>query len=230
MRLAIFDLDGTLLDSRADLAASVNAMRAGYGLPPLDLDTVTGYVGNGLRKLVLRSLQGHPADTDEAIAHCSAYYGEHLHDASALYPGVHEGLEALSAAGWSVALCSNKPEAWCRSLLEHFGLADRFAHIAGGDSFPRMKPEPEPILGIMKACGPTSPEATWLVGDSATDVGAAKAAGVGSVFVTYGYHSPGDFAPDHEANSLPDAVALLLATDSGGEPCPGAQPSATLHP
>ena len=217
MALAIFDLDGTLLDSRADLCAAVNALRRSYGLPPLDLATVTGYIGHGLRRLVHRSLQGHPADLDEAIRRCSAYYGEHLHEASTLYPGVPEGLRTLAAEGWTMAVCSNKPEAWCRSLVGHFRLARLFAEVAGGDSYPEMKPDPAPLLGIMGGCEATA-EATWVVGDSATDVEAARDAGARSVFVSYGYSTPGGLTPDHSASTFAEAVSVLRRAC----PCPGA--------
>ena len=229
MRLVVFDLDGTLIDTRADLRAAINAMRAGYGLDPLDLETVTGYIGNGLRKLIHRALQGHPANLDEAIARASAYYGEHLHDASSLYPGVEEGLQRLAAAGHALAVCSNKPEGWCLELLRHFRLHGLFRAVAGGDTHPVMKPHPAPVRALMETCG-ASPSGTWVVGDSWTDLEAARRAGARSLFLTYGYSAPGGEHPDARADSFAAAVDALLEAAPPSRPCPGGDTSVTVRP
>ncbi|HSA17678.1 MAG TPA: HAD-IA family hydrolase [Kiritimatiellia bacterium] len=184
-RLLMLDLDGTLLDTRHDLATAVNAVRAGYGLRPLSVGTVTRYVGDGLAELVQRALPGRDDDWPEAVERCRRLYRRHMLDRTAPYPGVIAGLRRLKKAGYRLALVSNKPAAACRRLLRHFGLARLFDRIAGGDSTERRKPHPEPLRVTMRALG-FRPAASWMIGDHRTDLETARRAGVRSVFLSRG--------------------------------------------
>lgn len=210
VRLLMFDLDGTLVDSRADLAAAVNRMRADYGLPPLPPDVVSGYIGEGARVLVERALHPHPVDPHEALARFLAHYRAHLHDQTVLYPDVRAGLEQLRAAGWQLALISNKPEQSCRALLEHFALAGLFASVLGGDSTPHCKPHPEPLLVTLRRLGARAEDA-WMIGDHRTDLQAARHAGVRSIFLTGGIGEPGPEQPSQTFGSFVALTKFLLA-------------------
>lgn len=189
-RLLMFDLDGTLIDSRLDICTAVNLLRANYDLPPLPIEIVTSYIGDGIDKLVERSLRGYPMNLDKATKECAEFYSRHLHDETTLYPGVSDGLQKLRAAGYVLALISNKPGAGCRSILTHFKIANLFALILGGDDTPHMKPHPEPLLAAMERTG-APPENTWMIGDHKTDLAAARRAGVRSGFIKYGMGEQG---------------------------------------
>jgi phosphoglycolate phosphatase len=184
-QLLMFDLDGTLIDSRRDICTGVNLTRADYGLPPIPLETVSTFVGDGIRKLVERAFRGHPADLDEAVKKCAAHYGAHLHDQTVLYPGVKEGLQQLHAAGFLLALISNKPSSSCRILMAHFRVEPWFALILGAGDTEYLKPHPQPLLEAMKRLEIPAGD-TWMIGDHRTDLEAARHAGVRSVFVSYG--------------------------------------------
>jgi len=194
-RLLIFDLDGTLIDSVGDLTTAVNRLRADFQLAPLPTDTVRRYVGDGVHKLVERALQGHPTDLAAAVATYSGYYAHHLHDTTALFPDVADGLRRLCAAGWQLAVISNKAAAFCRTLLAQLGVADVFVSVLGDGDTARLKPDPEPLLETMRRAGAT-PAETWMIGDHHTDLEAARRAGVRSVFVTYGLGETGRETPD----------------------------------
>lgn len=208
-RLLLFDLDGTLIDSRRDLATGINLMRADYGLPPLSVEEVAGHVGDGIRKLVERSLHGHPVDLDEAVGRCAAHYGRHMTEATTLYPGVREGLRGLRAAGFVLGLLSNKPGPACRRLMEHFGLADLLAVILGGGDTPRLKPHPEPLHEAMRRAGAT-PAETWMIGDHMADLQAARHAGTHRVFLTYGIGTAGPETPEYSFDSFAEMAAFFL--------------------
>lgn len=131
----IFDLDGTLMDTRCDIAAAVNRMRRDYRLGPLSVEQVPSYVGDGLGQLVRCALSDAPRVNEaEATRICDRYYGERLHAETALYPGVSEWLRALKQAGYRLTLVSNKPREACAKLLRHFGLANVFDMLGGATS------------------------------------------------------------------------------------------------
>jgi len=185
-QLIIFDLDGTLIDSRADLAAGINHMREHFGLEPLPLKTVSGYVGNGVRLLVERSLQGADIDFEEALQINKNYYCSHLTVHTTLYDGVAEGVPQLAAAGHKLALLTNKPGGPSRGILKHFGLEGYFDSIIGGGDIEKLKPEPDGVFHCMEAAT-TKTSNTWMVGDHYTDLAVAENAGVKSAFVRYGF-------------------------------------------
>lgn len=208
--LLIFDLDGTLMDTRRDLSTGINLMRRHYGLPPLPVDTVAGYVGDGIRKLVTRALQGCPADLDEAVRLNYRGYRAHLHDETTLYPGVAEGLRQLHAAGFALALISNKPEEACLELLRHFELAPLFASVLGGDSVRELKPHPEAIRATIRKLN-ADPARTWMIGDHVTDLESARRAGIKSAFVSFGIGQPGKERATQTFASFPDLTRFFLA-------------------
>lgn len=207
--LLIFDLDGTLMDTREDLAAAVNRMRADHGLEPLAVGRVAGFVGNGVRKLVERSLEGTGVDPAAALPVFRAHYHAHLADRTALYPGVASGLRRLHRAGWKLAVISNKPGDALRALLAHFRLESLFCSVLGGGDTEHLKPHPEPARVTLDRAGAQAAQA-WIVGDHWTDLQLAAAAGLRSVFVRYGIGDPGAFTPTRTCDTFDDVVACFL--------------------
>ena len=187
-----FDLDGTLCDTLPDLAAAANAARVHSGLAPLSTARIESYIGDGIPRLVHRVLlDARDGDADAAqhaaaYQYFTAYYGDHLHDATRLYDGVAATLAALRARGLPLAVVTNKNEPLARRLLAALGIADYFAHIYGGDSLPEKKPAPLPLLTAAARLGVAS-AGMLMVGDSANDIRAGKAAGCPVAAVTYGY-------------------------------------------
>ena len=180
-RLFLFDLDGTLIDSRADLAFSLNLALSRLNMRPLPESRIIAFVGDGVQKLMelaLRESTGREPEsalTKEGIVLFREEYGNHLLDRTRLFPSVLETLERLSWARFAVV--SNKPEGFSRRILEALGVANRFCTILGGDSIQNPKPHPESLLKAMDVCKAV-PSETVMVGDSATDIEAGKAAGV----------------------------------------------------
>jgi len=191
-RLLVFDLDGTLVDSSRDIAAAANAAigRVAPGAPDIPLEAILSFVGEGARLLVERSLRhvGLDLPADEVLPVYLECYAERLLDTTRLYPGVAEALDAL--AGTALAVLTNKPGDFSRSILEGLGVASRFARIWGAGDVATRKPDPEGLLRLMSDLG-AGAEDTWMVGDSATDVGAGRAAGVRVAGVTWGFHPGG---------------------------------------
>lgn len=224
--LLIFDLDGTLLDTREDLAAAVNAMRAEFGLRPLSVSTVTRFVGEGIQMLVRRSLRGRPDLWSAGIERCVRYYRRHLADRTRPYPGVRSGLAALRSKGYRLALVSNKPTALCRRLLRHFGLLQHFDVILGGDATPQRKPHPEPVLLAMERTKMPR-EATWLIGDHWTDIETARRAGVASAWLRGGMGRRGRLRPDRTFGSFSELTRFFLGPTTRRTPasCSSARPA-----
>lgn len=205
-QLLIFDLDGTLADTREDLATGVNLMRGRYGLPGLDVDTVTGHIGDGIRKLVERSLQGAEVDLDEAVALNKKFYAQHMCDETKLYPGVEEGLAALS--GHALAVLSNKPGDATRAILKRLCVDKLFFRMLGGGDLPNLKPSPDGIEALIAESGILK-ENTWMIGDHHTDLEVAHNAGVKSGFVTYGIGHPGGFEADQTWHGFEELVEFF---------------------
>lgn len=210
-QVLIFDLDGTLIDSRHDLATGINLMRRHYGLGPLSVETVASFVGAGIRNLVERSLLDAPAavDLEEAVRVNTECYRQHLHDETTLYPGVRDGLNQLAAAGHALALLSNKPGAASREILRHFEIEALFASIIGGDSGVPLKPNPEAVFAILRDVGGDRVDA-WMVGDNHTDIAAAHRAGIHSIFVTYGMGKLGAESPERTMADFNAVTRLFL--------------------
>lgn len=185
--LLIFDLDGTLIDSKTDLANSVNATRAWMGLGPLPLDQVSSYVGNGAPMLVKRALpDATQPQLDEALKYFLEYYREHMLDDTTLYPGVREALDQMHDAGKSLAILTNKPVRFSVTLLEGLGLDLHFFRIYGGNSFIEKKPHPVGLNALVQERG-VDPRKTVMVGDSSIDILTARNAGTLSVGVSWGF-------------------------------------------
>ncbi|MCB9870433.1 MAG: HAD-IA family hydrolase [Planctomycetes bacterium] len=193
----LFDLDGTLVDSLPDIATSANHVRVSFGLPPVDLATARGYVGEGVLRLLERALPGaEPTTLESALA---IYRAHHVDQCTALvtvYPGVREALLAWRDAGHPMGVVTNKPEDLARRVLHHVELASLFGVVIGGDTTPFRKPDPAPVRVALRALGAGEPRRSWLIGDSIHDVRAGKAAGLGTVAVLHGY---GDEAALHAA-------------------------------
>lgn len=200
--LLIFDLDGTLIDSKRDLIDSVNATRAWKGLAPLPDDIVSAYVGNGAAILIQRALP-HLNDEELAEAHrfFLKYYRDHMLDATTLYPGVREALDRLHAESVSMAILTNKPVIFSVRLIEGLNLSGHFFRIYGGNSFEEKKPHPVGIEKLIEESG-ADRALTVMVGDSAVDINTARNASVQACGVSWGFqpetfeHAPPDFIID----------------------------------
>jgi phosphoglycolate phosphatase len=218
--LLIFDLDGTLLDSKKDLADSVNATRAFMGLVPLPLEQVSSYVGNGAPVLVRRALP----DADEAqlargLEHFLDYYREHMLDSTTLYPGVREALDELHEAHVPLAILTNKPVRFSIQLMEGMGLDLHFFRIYGGNSFAEKKPHPMGINMLVAESG-ASKDGTIMVGDSSVDVLTARNACVRSCGVSWGFQ-PESFAearPDILVDDLRELARMVVGGAERTEP------------
>jgi phosphoglycolate phosphatase len=187
MSLIVFDLDGTLIDSRRDLAESTNEMLASYGAAALPIDRVAMMVGEGARKLVERALAEAGLDPAEpgALDRFRAIYDRRLLVHTRPYDGVAEMVQRLGAAH-SLAVLTNKPDAPTRRLLDAFGLSPRFSRVVGGDSEWPRKPDPAGLLAIVREYR-AAPASTWLVGDSMIDVETARRAGTRICVALYGF-------------------------------------------
>jgi phosphoglycolate phosphatase len=185
-RVLIFDLDGTLVDSKKDLSSSVNHVRATFHLPPLTEHEISSFIGDGAQMLIQRALgaDAAPADVHSGLQLFLSYYRDHMLDESALYPGVYETLGRLS--DFRLAVLTNKPIRFSRTMLEGLGILHQFAAVYGGNSFERKKPDP---VGIFQVLTDTNgrPEDTWMIGDSAVDVLTGRNAGVRTCGVSWGY-------------------------------------------
>jgi phosphoglycolate phosphatase len=207
-----FDLDGTVIDSRADLAAATNHVLRSFGRPEIEPRSVFALVGEGARRLVERALPPELADrVDEGVDRFLAYYGGHLLDATTLYPGVADALDALTDAGVVLTVCSNKPEAYSRAVLVGLGVTARFRAIVGGDSLPTRKPDPAGMALLVRTAG-SSRERTLLVGDSPIDVATAANARVAFCGVGWGLDPERLRAtrPGTIVESADELVALVL--------------------
>ena len=184
----VFDLDGTLVDSAADIAEAVNRMLDDLALSRVEEAIVRSWIGEGVRNLVDTAL--HHAGSERTLGEVMPGFMHHYHDcllrSPRLYDGVAEALRLLQAQGMPMAICTNKPSVLVPPLLEYLGIAPYFAHIVGGDTLPQRKPAPEPLLHAAQLLGQAVPHCL-MVGDSATDLGAAEAAGMPLVLVRYGY-------------------------------------------
>jgi phosphoglycolate phosphatase len=204
VKLLIFDLDGTLIDSRLDLIHSVNATLRHFHRPELPGDVIASYVGDGAPMLVRRALGDpkHEADVKEALEYFLTYYRAHKLDHTHLYKGVKEMLTAVRHSNGvqrKMAVLSNKPVVPSRAIVEALGVAEFFLHVYGGNSFPTKKPDPHGVRSILRETK-ASPEQTLMIGDSSIDVITGRNAGLWTCGVTYG------FAPHTLCEAPPDVV------------------------
>jgi phosphoglycolate phosphatase len=214
-RLVVFDLDGTLVDSARDIAASVNEalLRLAPASPPLSLERVVAFVGDGARVLIERVL-GHARlalTADEVLPVYLECYERRALETTRLYPGVEAALAALEAAGCALAVLTNKPGELSRAILGGLGVAGRFERIWGGGDTPARKPDPAGLLALLAQLEARADEA-WLVGDSPTDVMTARAASVRVAGALWGFDPQGlrAAAPDRLLTE-PDRLTRLAA-------------------
>ena len=222
--LLVLDLDGTLVDTAADLIATLNLILAGEGLRPMTRDDAGSLLGAGARAMIERGFRLNGATLDVATLDrlFAAYiplYEARIAEESRPFPGAVEALDRFAAAGWRLAICTNKLEGLSRRLLDELDLSPRFAAICGGDTFPVRKPDAGHLLGTIARAGGTR-ETAVMVGDSATDVNAAKNARVPVVGVTFGYTDApvASFGPDaviDRFDELWNAVASLPRARQG---------------
>jgi phosphoglycolate phosphatase len=182
----IYDLDGTLIDSRGDLTAAINYMRGTYGLDELPIETVTSFIGNGARKLVERAIAGHDIDLDEALHRNKEFYAAHKTIKTILYPGVADGLAQLHAAGIPQAVVTNKHQEAVGEILQHLGVLQYFEHIIGGGGDFPLKPEADSLLHVVEQTA-SRVDDSWMVGDHYTDLLAGKRAGMRCCHASYGF-------------------------------------------
>jgi len=210
VRLLVFDLDGTLVDSKQDLALSVNAMRKEMGLAPLTLELISSYVGHGVTLLVRRSLgeQATDENVEKGLAFFLDYYRQHMLDNTAPYPGVSEVLEKLR--GLKMAVLTNKPVNFSREMISRLGFAPYFSYVYGGNSFPQKKPDPVGLHKLMEDLQVSARE-TVMVGDSDTDIITGRNAGVLTCGVTYGFGAQTleKVAPDLMIDDMRELPPLL---------------------
>jgi phosphoglycolate phosphatase len=214
-RAILFDLDGTLIDSVPDLAASVNELLESRGLPELSLPEVRSMIGNGVRKLVERAFaaQASPlaeAELDEANREMVQIYSRQLTRLTSLLPGAQEAIAHLHINGVKLGVVTNKPQVATREILLHFGLTDRLGAIVGGDAVTHMKPAPDALFLALDQLG-VEPGQALMVGDSITDVEAARAAGIPVVLIRGGYTQAPveELGADLICDSLKDLPAAL---------------------
>ncbi|UYW28724.1 phosphoglycolate phosphatase [Methylorubrum extorquens] len=221
--IVVFDLDGTLAETAGDLIGTLNVILARDGQAPLPLEQARDLLGAGARALIQRgfTVAGAsltPERLETLFQDFLAYYGEHLTDNSYLFPGVVEALDRLEAAGFRLAICTNKVESHAVALLDALGIGHRFCTIVGKETFAFSKPDPRHITATIERAGGDLRRAV-MVGDSKADVAAAKAAGIPVVGVTFGYTPVPmrELAPDwviEHFDALPDAVDALLARET----------------
>lgn len=185
-----FDLDGTLIDSRADLAVSVNLTRAAYGLEPLPLKCVVAAVGEGMTNLLIRTCPELTEKLEEALPVMRTHYAANLTGATTLYPGIGEVIHALRAKGCALAVVSNKPAAFIAPILSRFGVLEAFSAIVGGGDTPRLKPDPAPLHLAARRMATEITPADWVIGDHHTDLEMARTLGLNSCYCAYGFGDP----------------------------------------
>jgi phosphoglycolate phosphatase len=214
MDLLIFDLDGTLIDSKLDLAHSVNATRAHMGMPALEHERVYSYVGNGAPVLIRRALgeQATEAEVEEGLEFFLEYYRDHKLDFTVLYPGVKASLDRLVEAGKRMAVLTNKPVNVSRAIVEGLGVGGHFFRIYGGNSFEFKKPNPIGVEALLTETG-VARDRALMIGDSGVDVQTARNAGIPCCGVTYGFapETLADPAPELTVDRMEDLAEWVLA-------------------
>lgn len=208
-KCAVFDLDGTLAETAPDLVGALNALLAEIDLPPVDPAEARRTAGMGGRMLIVYGHRAAGAALDEAriaalLPRFLVHYEARIDAQSHLFDGVPPTLDALSDAGWRLAVCTNKPERLARILLERLGVLDRFGSLIGADSLPTRKPDPAPVwAAIDRARGDRS--RAVMIGDTATDRDAARNAGIPAALVDFGY------ATEDVARLSPEAIVSRFA-------------------
>ena len=217
----VLDLDGTLADTNRDLVPVLNRVIGAEGLQPVAFADIGHIVGLGAKKMIERAYEfrGVPlgnAKLDQLFDAFLSDYEQNMAVNTVLYDGVEGALERFANAGWQLAICTNKQEAMARKLVAELGVADYFAAIAGGNTFPVRKPDPRHLTGTVEQAG-GNPARTVMVGDSITDISAARAASIPVVAVDFGYSDKPirEYSPDHvisHYDELWETVAGIAAS------------------
>lgn len=217
LQAVLFDLDGTLVDSAPDLSVAVNRMLEEYGRDAVDLPTIRDWVGNGARRLIARALTGSmdedppTAEWDGALERFFTLYGQRVYVDSRPYPGAIQGVRSLADMGMAIGVVTNKPRRFAVPIIEHMGLAESIGVVVGGECSAARKPDPQPLQLAAERLG-VSIEQAVMVGDSATDIAAARAAGIPVISVPYGYRRGVDaeqLGADMVIESLTELPELL---------------------
>ncbi len=212
--MIIFDLDGTLVDSKLDLAHSVNATRKHFGFEALDNELVYSYVGNGVVTLIRKSMGPDFSDDEiqKALEYFLGYYREHMLDFTALYPGVRDSLDRLREAGVRLSVLTNKPVRFSQDILAGLGVGGHFFRVYGGNSFEQKKPDPAGVYALLSEARVPAGEAL-IVGDSAVDVLTARNAGVPVCGVTYGFQPEGfrEQPPDFTVDRMEQLADMVIS-------------------
>jgi len=217
--IVVFDLDGTLAETAPNIMATLNIILQQEGLAALPVERARELVGAGARALIERGFKvsGRPLDAqrlEELFEEFLLIYAEDVASASHLYDGALDAMDALAAAGYALAVCTNKPILHTRLILEHFGISGRFAAVAGRDSFPFHKPDPRHLTMTIETAKADKGRAV-MIGDSRTDIATARAAGIPCICVPFGYTDvpietlEPDLVIQHFA-ALPEAVSRIL--------------------
>ncbi len=208
----LFDLDGTLIDSKKDIAAAANSARLHFGMPALPPETIVGYIGWGVENLNRKALETEdPAKLAEGLKVLKDYYRDHCVDQTTVFPGVMELLDSLKKRDIPLGLVSNKPHELTLITLEKLGLAPYFRVALGADATTNRKPHPEPLLTALKKLEAT-PTCSVMIGDSTVDVEAARAAQMRVGIVIHGFVPKEQLAashPDWLVDSLSDFIEIL---------------------
>ncbi|MGD8546895.1 MAG: phosphoglycolate phosphatase [Thiohalophilus sp.] len=216
-QMVLIDVDGTLVDSVPDLAYCVDEMMKRLDMPTHGEDKVREWVGNGVERLVRRALIGQLDGEPDEVLFEKAYpvfldlYAENTSKRSKLYPGVKEGLAYLKQSGYRLGCVTNKAEQFTVPLLKDLGVYDDFEIVVSGDTLPKKKPDPLPLLHVAEFFG-VNPEQALMIGDSVSDVTAARAAGFQIVCMSYGYNHGMDIRkadPDAVIDSMAELPELL---------------------
>ena len=215
MNAVFFDMDGTLIDSRADLAATVNFTRAALSLAPIPQEAAIACVGRGARFLLENAIPEASSRFDEVWPIFTEQYRLHMLDATTLYPSVRSTLAELHDRGWLMGISTNKPAFATRAILEHFGIARYFgaAIVAGGDC-EEMKPSAAPLrLAASRMRGHRLSSHDWMVGDNWTDMDSGTNAGIKTAFCTYGFGRLGESRYNIKINRLDELLRHCRAED-----------------
>jgi len=212
LKAALFDLDGTLIDSKKDIAAAANAARLHLGLPALPLEKVTQYIGWGIEHLNRMSLETEdPVRLAEGLEVLKSHYRDHIVEQTLVFPFVRELLDFLKGRGVRMGLVSNKPHEFTLLTLQKLDLSRYFEAVLGAEATPNKKPHPEPLLTALRRLG-AGPEGSVMIGDSPVDVQAARAAGMAVGIVSHGFVAKeklNEADPDWLVDSLKDFIEIL---------------------
>jgi phosphoglycolate phosphatase len=214
-RVLVFDLDGTLVDTAGDLVATLNAVLKSEGIAPVPFARARATIGNGGRAMLTAALAdaglaARAERLDRLTAAFMDYYGQHLADTSRPFPGAVEALDRFAAEGWRLAVCTNKLEGPARTLLDKLGAGQRFAVVAGQDTFGVRKPDPRHLTMTIDRAGGSLANAI-MIGDSSIDADTARAAGVPMVFASFGYGPRPTQAPERTIAAFADLAAAVAS-------------------